>query len=362
MAIRIHLTAPDGPGCSIRCNSAPSRFAGFEKLYGEIRIRARPGLPVLTYVWGRLLTMAGSARLLMPRPAFPIIRSTTRAHVLLTDPFPGGNGLADAAGAILAKSGDDGERVLVTDSGLLGEDLSQVQFLTNADGKRRWHRLFERAAHSSTVPTPRTASSQSTIRKGPVARSLYAYDCGNGEYCFRFPPPLSSTFDLPRDTNGASVTSPLAGHLGGIRPAAGEELAVDALAGETISGSFVLRASELDSVRGSALMRLEISGDIDPTALRLAGLAPDQIETTGGTTVALFRLTNYGLFRFDATAETGGPLTFRLSIAGDVNQDGAVDSSDLAAYGASPTDLDGNGSISEAGSGASHTTKFWVQR
>ena len=62
-------------------------------------------------------------------------------------------------------------------------------------------------------------------------------------------------------------------------------------------------------------------------------------HTSQRTTV--LRLTQAGLHLLRLTGN--GAASLRISVAGDINRDGAIDGLDSAAFNATPTDLDGDG-------------------
>ncbi|HND51734.1 MAG TPA: putative Ig domain-containing protein, partial [Pirellulaceae bacterium] len=110
--------------------------------------------------------------------------------------------------------------------------------------------------------------------------------------------------------------------------------------------SYTLRVSAEDlqaapSGRLIAAARLTTSG-VGPTpAAQLPGALRLGATSRAGSSVAFFEIDAAGLYQLDVPAQTGA-YTLRLTIAGDLNRDGAVDGADaqafMEAYGSSSGD------------------------
>jgi hypothetical protein len=333
---RLHLTAPDGTRVVFTVHFEAVKIAGFEQL--NLVFESDTSGYSLTHDGALLVGAEGKAySAASGLPYNPFTASSSR--FTLTD-NGGTEWTFDGKGAVkqIAK---DGARLLVADSGIIGEDGTALNLITETNGAiggvelpdgTRLVYLYDTQGRLSFVGGSATAE--------PVT---YGYEAmGSGRLIGAVSDNAGTAYNY--DDNGVAALS-LDQHLGTIAQATagGFNKAVDA--GNTVRTSFVVRESELRSVQGEALIRVALTGDAGVDGLTLNGMAPLSIETTGGQTIALFAIDTKGLQRFDVVMNEAGSLAFDIRVAGDVNGDGSVGSADLASFEINPSDLDGDGVI-----------------
>ncbi|MFN9747507.1 MAG: putative Ig domain-containing protein, partial [Betaproteobacteria bacterium] len=248
----------------------------------------------------------------------------------------------DAAGRISAVRFADGALWLVSDAGiaLAGSVDAQQRVAFERDSAGRIERVVGLVGDKPTSIVYR----YDTAGRLALVRSLY------GE--------ASLNLSLGYRADGSLMTEPLTAHLG----AAGDWTAASATPRNAWSGTlaagasahfgFVVRDSELRSaakLRGAAgtlLYAVETTG-VD-TPLVAEGATVVGRGQVGGRTVTLLRVTDAGLVRVSLAGS--GAASLRVSLAGDIDRDGAVDGADSAAWEAAHSagrleqaDLDGDG-------------------
>ena len=144
--------------------------------------------------------------------------------------------------------------------------------------------------------------------------------------------------------DGSVGTRDIVADLGGLTQITAHDVAVPGDVTDPVSYTLTIRESEVAAAAGGRLiLRVAIDNATAIPAIDGAGLL--SVQRLGEQTVALFSIEEAGFYRIDLTEATGAEMT--VTVAGDINRDGAVDGADsalLTGAGAG-SDINGDGVI-----------------
>ena len=333
---RLYLTAPDGSRIGYT-------FRPVEETVGPLKFyrpawQADPGAG-----W-----QLASADTLLKKAGGKFYTTESALPYNVGDPFIGGEEpfaltAPDGSQWIVGADGRvqeirrDGQRLFVGDSGVTSADGDVLSFLRDEAGRITRATSISGEVMVYTYDDAGSLVSARSLLTGLGAR--YGYDAlgrlvsasevGSGE---------TGTVVI-YGTDGSVQTRDVAADLGGLTQAAGTDIPVDATPGLQ-SYTLTVRDSEVSAAAGGRLI-LAVTLDDEAATPTIEGAGLLSTERTGGTTTALFEVTEGGFFRLDISG--GGQSIMRIAIAGDLDGDGDVDGDDSAAFNANGGDIDGDG-------------------
>jgi len=247
----------------------------------------------------------------------------------------------DAQGRVTGMRFADGQAWIVSDAGLTlagaGATGARVEFVRNASGQIE--QVSGQDAQGNTHTIVYRYDAQGRLM---LTRELFAAGTGN---LVGYHADGSLITDAVNVNFGAAVawqgSSPSNAWSG-------------ALASTPVNFAYVVRDSELASTvkaagaEGSIVLALAVQGGGALQLTQHTGSTLLATHTQGGTTTYLLRTTQAGMQLLSLTGS--GAAQVRISVAGDLNQDGRVDGSDSAAFelamqagSIATVDLDGDG-------------------
>jgi RHS repeat-associated protein len=228
-----------------------------------------------------------------------------------------------------------GQRLYYSGSGITSSTGEAIRFIRDAAGRIT---TVERPDGTRVVyaydAQGNLVSAHNTIT-GQSSRYGYAAD----------DPHLLTLATAPAASSGAAVTYgptaqviPLTADLGATAQFLAGDYHGNLAAGGTDSFAFLLTAAEVHSTQtGTVLLgvqvRAEAGSSVRPAVPAIAGLTPVLQRIGAGSAFALFAVSCEGLELLQITgadANTTGAYTLSVFVAGDANQDGAVNGSDGA--------------------------------
>ncbi len=275
----------------------------------------------------------------------------------------------DENGNIIGEITPSGAQLHISDSRITAKGGETIQFLRNSQGfitsivapdGQVANYQYDSSGNLVSMQNPATGGSQRYGYSLSEPHLLTAAVRSNGDS-------VQYTAAL-----GAGLTTPptiayIQRDLGDAAEFSGTTITNTLAAGTANLFSFRLDQAELDSTAtGSILLRVLVqgsSGGLVPATPTIAGLEPLSVNTQGATVVALFPISQPGLYVVSVTGGTAtmtGQYSLNVTVAGDLNGDGNVDGNDSALLAAAlgstagsanyslAADINGDGIVDQA--------------
>ncbi|MDN5786793.1 putative Ig domain-containing protein, partial [Pseudorhodobacter sp.] len=327
---RVHLTAPDGTRLIFTARFATTRIAGFNQV--ELLFDSSVAGYALTQRGPVLMAAEGGvfdAVLGLPYSPFAAVDAS------LTLTTPDGTGWqADGAGNITGIV-QNGHRLRVSDSGMIAANGDTVSVITNAYGAIAGLQLPDGARVIYLYDAAGRLSFVGQAGRDPV---LYGYEATAAGRLLAVTGPNAASYSYRAD---GTVQTVAGGHHFGVLAGA-TAFDTSLVANGSATATIYLRDSEIATAGGRVLLRVEATGPGAAT-LRLNGQEPLSVSQTTGRSVAIFAVETAGLHVVTMAAAIAGGYRLQVAAAGDVNSDGTVDGTDLAAFDLTASDINGDG-------------------
>ena len=242
----------------------------------------------------------------------------------------------DSSGNIIGEITPSGAQLYISDSGITAANGQTIQFLRNSQG----------LITSIVAPGGQVVNYQYDAN-GNLVSMQNETTGGSQRYGYSLSDPhlliaaVRSNGNSVEYTPGTTTTAYIQRDLGDAAEFSDTTINNTLAAGETDLFSFRLNQAELNSTAtGSILLRVVVQGTdgvFVPATPTIAGLQPLSVNTRGTIVVALFQISQPGLYVVSvagATASTTGKYSLNLTVAGDLNGDGNVDGNDSALFAA----------------------------